>query len=442
MRWWTIVLFGAALLVRLVLAPFPGIWGDTNLLVQYSRVVEQRGMLAVNDMEVSVLYPAGYLYHSFVVGRVLKNQLRDASNYHGQGDSGEISIVERVGVRTISIAYDLLIAAALLFALTLYGSPRAGRWAAAIYLFNPGVIISSAAWNYDSAPAFYQLVAVLFAALALQKGRTVFWLLAWVAAGFAFTMKAQAGMVVPILAVLTLCTRQIKLALMAPLAFFAVVALVFSPFLLGHEAGYLKRAYLDSFAAYPVTHIGAYNLWGFWFQRPISNRLLGLSYETIGRGLYLASMLWLSWCIWRQDVAQRIDALRRTAIVFTYAFGAPFILLTRMHERYFQPVVAVAILAGLLDPRLRGMMWGFSAGFAINMMQVFTQFLLIPYNLGSGPAAHFSYSVVRFFCCLLIVGMFLWLTWQLPRLLKPSEPALRSTESSTPSRAAVALATA
>jgi len=135
----TIVLLGAALMIRLVLAPFPGSWGDTNLLVQDARVAEQKGVLGVDDINISVLYPAGYLYHTYAVGSVLKNKLRNADTYDAEGMTPNgISIVERVGIRTIPIAYDLLIAAVLFAALVSHVSLRAGPWAAALYLFNPG----------------------------------------------------------------------------------------------------------------------------------------------------------------------------------------------------------------------------------------------------------------------------------------------------------------
>jgi 4-amino-4-deoxy-L-arabinose transferase-like glycosyltransferase len=422
-KWQTIALFGAALIVRLVLSPFPGYWGDTNLLVEYSRVTVQKGLLGAGEINCGVLYPAGYLYHSYVVGRVLKNKLRDPDTYLIDGMTpGGASVAERMGVRAIPIAYDLLIAAGLLITLSQYVSRRAGEWGAAIYLLNPGVIVSSAIWNYDSVPSFYQLVAVILVGLALRSGRDVFWILSWVAAGLAFSMKVQAGMLVPVLGVITLCTRRLKLVVLGPIVFFAVVALVFSPYLFTDQRVYLKKVFVAAFDAYAVTHAGAYNLWGLWFQRPVSSRVAGLTFESIGRGLFLASMAWLSWCIWRQKVANGAQALGRAAIVFTYAFAAPFILLTRMHERYLAPTVAVAILAGLLDRRLRGSMWGISIAFAVNMLTILTQASWHPADADLTQSIHASICVVRFFCCLLIVGTFIWMTWRLPRLLKTNEP--------------------
>jgi 4-amino-4-deoxy-L-arabinose transferase-like glycosyltransferase len=425
-QWQILALFAAALLVRLVMSPFPGGWGDTNLLVEYSRLVEQKGLFEVNEIDISVLYPAGYLYHSYVVGHVLKNKLRDANTFPVDGMTpGGASIIERMGVRAIPIAYDLMIAAVLMITLGKYVSPLAGQWGAAIYLFNPGVVVNSAIWNYDSVPSFYQLLAVVFVGLALRDGRDSFWILSWVAAGLAFSMKLQAGMVVPILAVVTLCTRRPKLVILAPIVFFVTVALMYSPFLIAHQWLYLKKVFVESFDAYPTTHMNAYNLWALWYQKPVSDRFAGVTYETIGRGLFLASMMWLSWCIFRQQVASNIHALGRAAIVFTYAFAAPFILLTRMHERYLEPAVAVAILAGLFDRRLRGVMWGISVTFAVNLVMILTPAFLNLTDADLVQALHTSICVVRFFCCLLIVGVFIWMTWRLPALLKPFESAVQ-----------------
>jgi hypothetical protein len=254
-KWQTIALFGAALIVRLVLSPFPGYWGDTNLLVEYSRVAAQKGLLEVGKVNCDVLYPAGYIYHSYLVGRVLKNRLRDPDTYLIDGmTSGGASVAERMGVRAVPIAYDLMIAAALLITLSQYVSRRAGEWGAAIYLFNPGVIVSSALWNYDSVPSFYQLVAVVLVGLALRSGRDVFWILSWMAAGLAFSMKVQAGMLVPVLGVITLCTRRLKLVVLGPIVFFAVVAVIFSPFLLTDQQVYLKKVFVYAFDSYAFTH--------------------------------------------------------------------------------------------------------------------------------------------------------------------------------------------
>jgi uncharacterized membrane protein YdjX (TVP38/TMEM64 family) len=90
-----------------------------------------------------------------------------------------------------------------------------------------------------------------------------------------------------------------------------------------------------------------------------------------------------------------------------------------MHERYLAPAVAVCVLAGLLDRRLRGVMWAFSVGYAVNLMMILMSYCRSSQGGDSSPAIHASYCVVRFFCCMTILIAFFWLAWQLPKLLKP-----------------------
>jgi hypothetical protein len=434
-QWQTVFLLAAGLFVRLVLSPYPGFYGDANVLVQYSRVTTQRGLFAVRDMSMSELYPAGFLYHSWIVGHVLKNKLRSADNFATDGmTAGGASVAERMGARVFPIVYDLLIGATLLLVLGQSVSAQAGRWGAAIYLFNPGTVMDSALWNYDSMLSFYLLVAVFLVGAALQNGKDLLWIAAWVAAGFAMSIKLQAGMVLPLLGLLTLLTGRVKLIVLGPIALLGALAVIFAPFLLGHQWLYLRRVFVASFQSYPVTVAGAYNFWGLWFQRPVSDRLAGITLESIGRAMFLAAYLWLTWQIWRQKIVQAggADALRRVVIVTAYAFVAPFVLLTRMHERYLAPAVAVCVLAGLLDRRLRGFMWGISTCYAVNLFAVLTQVFWHLQNDEMGRAIHISYCVVRFFCCVLNVGLFLWLARQLPKLLRPIEPAKAPTEKLSP----------
>jgi dolichyl-phosphate-mannose-protein mannosyltransferase len=424
-RWQTVCLLAAALFVRLVLSPFPGFYGDTNTMVQYSRVITQKGLFAVRDMSMSELYPAGYLYQSWAVGHVLKRKLRNADEFATTGMTPEGATVgERIGARVFPIAYDLMIGVVLLLVLSQYVSFQAGLWGAAIYLFNPGTVVNSALWNYDSMASFYLLVVVFLVGAALRSGKDLFWILAWCVAGLGLCSKLQAGMALPLLGLLTLVSGRVRLLILGPAVLLGTVAVMFAPFLIGHQWLYLKRVFVSSFQSYPVTVEGAYNLWGMWYQRPVSNHFLGLTLESIGRGLFLASFLWLAWQIWRQKIASSggSDGLRRAAIVSVYAFSAPFILLTRMHERYLAPALAVGILAGFLDPRLRGYMWGLSTCYAVNLLAVLSQSFGPPQGTPTQThAMHLSYCVIRLFCCLFYVGLFLWLTYQLPKLLRPVE---------------------
>jgi hypothetical protein len=268
--------------------------------------------------------------------------------------------------------------------------------------------------------SFYLLVAVFLLGLAFCDGRRVFWALAWGATGLAFCSKLQAGMLLPVLGLMTLLTWRLRLMVWGAITFLIVVATVYAPFLIGQQWLYLKRVFVDSLQSYPVTHVNSYNLWGLWFQMPVDYRVAGITLETIGRMLYLGALAWLAWQVWKQKVAQSggADAFRRAAIVSAYGCLAPFILLTRMHERYLAPAVAVCVLAGLLDRRLRAVMWGISTTYALNLLSILIQSNWHP--TGSETALkviHAGFCVIRLFCSLLNVGLFFWMAKHLPELL-------------------------
>jgi len=426
LHWRAGALFGAALFLRLFLIPYPGFIADTNVMAQYARVTSQEGLFAVSKIPTTELWPVGLVYQNYLIGLLVGEKFRAA-----QGESiMESSLLERICVRSVPVGYDLLIGMALLLVLARCVSQRAGQWAAAIYLFNPGTMLNSSLWNYDAIASFYILLAACFLGIALSNHRRTFWTLAWGTAGLAFCFKLQAGMLLPVLGVITLLTWKPGVVIQSAVAFLAVVVLAYAPFLVGEHWMYLKRVFVNSFQSYPVTSANAYNLWGLSFQMPTSYHIAGITLESIGRMLYLGSMAWLVWQIWKQKVVQAtdVDAIRRVAIVSAYSCMAPFVVLTRMHERYIAPAVALCILAGMLDRRLWVLMWGVSITYGLNLLSIIIQ-VWHPWELANPGQTmlrdvHVSFVVVRIFCSLLNVGMFAWLVLRLPGLLSAVEPCV------------------
>ena len=428
LQWRTGGLLALALGLRVVLAPFPGFVGDANGMVQYARVTAQQGLFAVSNIRTPELWPAGYVYHAWLAGKMLDGRLRDSRTV----PFGETTAGERLGVRVFPILYDVAIGGLLLIVVGRLVSPTAGLWGAAIYLFNPGTVVNAALWNYDSMASFFVLVAVVFAGAGLRDGRTVMWALAGAAAGLGFCAKLQAGEVAPVLGLMALLSGRGRALFGSAIAFVIVTAAAYAPFLAGQQWIYLRRVFVDSFQSYPFTHVNSYNLWGLWFQMPVDHRLAGITLESIGRLLYLGALAWLAWQMARQRTVQTGSsaAFSRAAIVSAYACLAPFILLTRMHERYLAPAVALCVLCGMLDRRLRFFMWGISATYALNLLAVLTQTCWHP--AGSARMVwtiHAGFCGVRLVCSLLNVGLVVWLAWRLPRLL--SEPAAEVSPSAT-----------
>ena len=419
LQWHVGVLFGTALFLRLLLIPYPGFPGDTDVSAQYARVTSQEGLFAVSTIPTSALCPPALVYQNYLIGLLGRGKFQKT-----QGESlMESSVFERICVRIIPVGHDLLMGLALLLVLACYVSPRTGQWAAAIYLFNPGTLVNSSLWNYDAVPSFYILLAVCFLGIAVSDHRYTFWMLAWGTAALAFCFKLQAGMLLPVMGVITLLTWKPGAIVRSAIVFLAVVVLIYMPFLIGEQWTYLKEVFMDSFQAYSVTSANAYNLWGLWFQMPTNHQIAGITLESVGRMLYLASMAWLMWQVWKQKVAQATsaDAIRRVAIVSAFGCLAPFMVLTRMHERYIAPAVALCILAGMLDRRLRPLLWGVSITYGLNLLAILIHAWLPSDLTASRGEIHFSFIIVRFFCSLLNVGLFAWLALRLPGLLSGAQ---------------------
>jgi hypothetical protein len=100
-----------------------------------------------------------------------------------------------------------------------------------------------------------------------------------------------------------------------------------------------------------------------------------------------------------------------------YACVAPFMVLTRMHERYIAPAIAFLVVAACLDRRLRWLAVGFSVTYALNLLYVLRSLEPVPpEELAIRNASQFA---LRVFCSLLNITFFGWLTVKLPGLLVP-----------------------
>jgi hypothetical protein len=98
-----------------------------------------------------------------------------------------------------------------------------------------------------------------------------------------------------------------------------------------------------------------------------------------------------------------------------------------MHERYLATAIALVVLAGFLDRRLRVVAWGFSVTYALNMLAVGVYFWK-PWGPISETSPYFEpvrllFIINRLFCSLLNVALFIWLTARLRVLLatRPGE---------------------
>jgi hypothetical protein len=116
--------------------------------------------------------------------------------------------------------------------------------------------------------------------------------------------------------------------------------------------------------------------------------------------------------------------MRQIAILSAYLCLAPFLLLTRMHERYLAPAVALALLAGFLDRRLIIVGCGVAVTYTLNMIGVLLMttkpWEALNINEAYTEPIRLAFIVNRFFCSVTNVLLFAWFTVRLRTLFSTS----------------------
>jgi Gpi18-like mannosyltransferase len=366
-------MFALAFLIRVLLAPHAGFYGDLRLFRIWAEQLDAVGPGRFYDLGQFVDYPPGYLYVLWLLGK-----LSVAPGYlllklpAILADLGLAWIAGTLAVRIApgSISERL---------------PVRGLVAAAV-LFNPAVIALSAVWGQvDAVPALLVLSSLLLLFTGPQSARRevgAFLLLA-----IAVAMKPQSGFVVPIM-VYALYRRHLhrhprpellrgalRIALPGVLAFdlWSVSGLLF-----GLGPVELVRFYSHSASVYPVTSANAFNLWGavgFWRNDSTGEdvvSLAGLSALHLGM---LAFAVGLGLTLWRlhralesgADEARTLTVAAAILSVLAYAF------LTRMHERYM--FLSLACLSPLaFVPQLRLVLAALSGLFVLNLWYPYAYF--------------------------------------------------------------------
>ncbi len=270
------------------------------------------------------------------------------------------------------------------------------------------------------------LLSLLFCGLAFERVNHAWLILGTAVCAMAFCTKLQAGMLMPVVGMLLLMTKQVRVIAGSTFVFGLVCLLAYLPFLVNGDREYLKRVFVASFQYGRVTQINAYNAWGLWYQLPTSTRVLGISAWghrayclPCDRGIF-------SPCPLGHMAGQRCQT----------RCHAPLCHFRRLPLR--QPVFIAhpnartlscnrdpaGGLAGYLDRRLLVAGIGFSLTYALNMLAVGMD-LWKPWGDLSPSSQYFEpvkllFIVNRVFCSALNVVLFLWLTLRLHRLLATS----------------------
>lgn len=416
--WRLILILFLGLLIRAAISPCPGLTGDTDWMVQYVRQVEEKGLASVGDMWNHTLYPPGFVYQAMTAARIMSAfPSREAGL-----PSDTVTIRDRVGVRLGPILSDILIGVVLFAVISRLRDRGSGCAAAALYLFNPATICNSALCNYDSIPSLLVLATVICAGLTFERRRGGWMAAASCCAALAFVMKLQAVMILPMLGLLCLLYGSWRTVVFCAMAFLGISAVAYGPWLLAGRFDYLHKVFVVSFQDYPTTHVNSFNLWGLWFQMPVTTQIMGVTAESWGRLALIVTFVILSvpLVLRRRSLLAGARAHSTVALVSAYFCFAAFMVLTRMHERYVAPAVALMILAAFLDNRLMFAAVGLGITYTANLACVYFG-ISEPWKTSLDrsyyeQAFRLTFVYSRFLCSALNLAIFGLLTMKIARL--------------------------
>jgi dolichyl-phosphate-mannose-protein mannosyltransferase len=345
-----VLMFALAFLLRLLIAPRTGFYGDLKLFQAWTTRLHAVGTHRFYAHGAFADYPPGYMYVLWLIGKFAVSP-------------GYLLL------KLPAIAGDLGLAwIAGSFAARVASPSVASRWpiralVASAVLFNPAVLMVGVVWGQvDVLPAAFALWALFLlftGSPSLRRDIAVFLLFA-----VATAMKPQAGLILPVM-LYALYRRYLYRRAASDLVDGAlrIIAAVGPGLALWFAAGLpfglgplkLVRFYSHSASVYPFISVDAFNLWGaIGFTRRDSPgsgdyvAVAGIPALYFGMLAFAAGAILV---LWRAHAAieRRADEPRVLTIAAAAMSLLAFALLTRMHERYM--FYSLAFLAPLVFVR-------------------------------------------------------------------------------------------
>jgi Gpi18-like mannosyltransferase len=339
-----LVVLIAGLILRLLLATFPGFDIDTGTFQFWSNQMATVGPWDFYEGDFFIDYAPGYLYVLWLIGELHQIFTFTPDQY------------EYV-LKLPSIVAD--VASAYLLYRVLENQRMEVRIASALgYLLFPAALFIGPVWGQvDSLLAFFLLLAVYF----LAKDRPVWAGIAYVVG---FLVKPQAIAALPFFAFWALRNYPPRVWVQVSGISLLVGLALIVPFF-GLKPWELFDQLESSANVYPFASFHAYNFWGvFRYNQPDSVEYLGVSYQYWGIILYSLTTVFV---IYSLREARGIGALALGVGLCVVAF---FMFITRMHERYlfpaFLPLLAACVIYN------RPLLWtGFAVLVVANMFNLY-----------------------------------------------------------------------
>ena len=358
------LLFVAGILLRIALLPAQGYKGDVTTFEDWMLALGSHGPRQLYaDISGATFprvdYAPGYFFLLWPLAALYVHVIAPWQPERG--------ILILIFVKAIPILADLVLAAAVYRMALAAGSRTGALLACSLALLAPTFWLVSAYWGQADS------VAVAFLALAgadaLAERSISPWL--WLAA--AVLVKPQPLAFAPVLLTWQLrrhgFERSLFWAALGVTSLAYVVALPFAPSARPDVTlGWLVERYLFGYDKYPWDTASAWNVYAIAGPMYASDarQVFGLSLHAWGFLLSIGMVVAVCVHLWRTLAdADATGRARSLLLAGTVALAAPYMLATRMHERYLLSALALASVVATFAPRLRLPIGGLIAVFAI-----------------------------------------------------------------------------
>lgn len=322
----------ATVIIRLFLSTLPSFEYDESAYRIWSARLVEKGPAQFYSKEFFTNNPLGGLYAFWAMGHIKTTFIPNLSFY-----SKDFDILLKLPSNLADIATGIIIY--LLIKRNTYNK----RWAIAgylLYTLNPAIIFNSSVWGqYDGISTLFLLFATY--AILIKKMpelSSLFFATAW-------AIKPQAIFFAPALIVLILLTQK-------PISWFtsAVTALlttiiIYLPFFPNNPISGLIYVNTNSATLFNCTTCFAFNFWGIFgnWQNDLQT-FAGIPLVFWGVILLLNAIIPI---LFLKPLIQKYKS-PHFYLISAISMMAFFMLLTRMHERYFFPSLPFLLLSGII----------------------------------------------------------------------------------------------
>lgn len=380
--------FAAALALRLYLAvSHEGYANDIALFMFWSDHAVREGIAGFYHTGIFADYPPGYIYVLFALGHI--------KAWLGLESGSALNLLL---YKLPAIAADLG-AAALIFrvAVKKAGKPIA-LGLSLLWLFNPAVILDSAAWGQVDSVFAFVLALAIHGMAERRFGRASVWY------AIAALIKPQAFIFMPVLLLALLIGKKLKNVFVSAYYGFGTFILLALPFFWGN--GGLKalyELYKETLSSYPYATLNAFNLYALnganW--RLITEKWLFLSYQTWGIVFIVAAVILAGYFALSGKSSKDED---RSFFIAMLLIAVVFILVTKMHERYMFPFILLSLFAFIQsrDRRMLHIFYGFTVTNFVNMSYVLAF---------SKTTTNVAFDGIVMLCSVTNIGLLLYLLY-------------------------------